>query len=125
VLHAAGFTPRRLQPADFAALLGFGIGLTDLAKHTSGVDRTLRDGDLDRMRLEATLMRWKPEALAFTSRFAAEAFLAPGTLRGFGEQQAPPGGPRLFVLPSPSGANAHWPSQRHHWHDAARALGFA
>lgn len=124
-LQAAGFTPERVQPAAFATLLGLGIGLTDLAKRASGVDRSLRSSDFDRMRLLATLDRWKPAALAFTSKRAAAAFHAPGATLAFGAQPAIAGLPRLFVLPSTSGSNAHWPAQQHHWREAARALGFA
>lgn len=31
-IHAAGITPRRYQPGEFAALLELGIGFTDLSK---------------------------------------------------------------------------------------------
>jgi len=125
VLHEAGFTPRRLCPAAYPELIGHGIGLTDLAKSISGVDSALRPADLDVMRLILMLDRYRPAALAFTSRFAGAAFLGARAVQGFGEQPGRPGLPRLFVLPSPSGQNAHWPAQRHHWREAAVALGFA
>lgn len=123
VLHEAGFTPRRLVPAEFPRLLDWGIGLTDLAKHASGVDSRLRSGDFDPMRLTAAIRLFAPAALAFTSQRAAAVFL--GATPRFGRQPDLPGLPAVFVLPSTSGNNAHWPRQRHHWDEAARALGFA
>jgi TDG/mug DNA glycosylase family protein len=38
-LHEVGLTPIELPPSDYAKLLDYGIGLTDLAKGTSGPDR--------------------------------------------------------------------------------------
>lgn len=122
-LHEAGFTPRRLRPEEFPALLDWGIGLTDLAKHASGVDSVLRNDDFDAMRLHNSLRRWRPAALAFTSLRAATVFL--DSAPRFGEQPAVAGLPRIFVLPSTSGNNAHWPRQRHHWQECARLTGFA
>jgi double-stranded uracil-DNA glycosylase len=38
ILHAIGLTPRRLDPSEFRLLAEWGIGLTDIAKHVSGMD---------------------------------------------------------------------------------------
>jgi TDG/mug DNA glycosylase family protein len=122
-LHAAGFTPHRLAPEAFRELLPLGIGLTDLAKRVSGVDKALRPGDLDAERLKAAIRMWHPGAIAFTSAAAARHGL--GRDAPFGETASPFPGTRLLVLPSPSAANGHWARQAHHWHAAARALGFA
>ena len=40
-LHAIGLTPRLLPPAEFAELPRYGVGLTDIAKHVSGMDKEL------------------------------------------------------------------------------------
>ena len=45
-LHAIGLTPRRLKPEDYPELPQWGLGLTDLAKHVSGMDRDLPAGAL-------------------------------------------------------------------------------
>jgi TDG/mug DNA glycosylase family protein len=37
-LHAVGLTPRLFAPAEFPLLPSLGIGLTDIAKHVSGMD---------------------------------------------------------------------------------------
>ena len=45
-LYAAGLTPRLLQPEEFDQLPQWGLGLTDIAKHVSGMDRELPPGAL-------------------------------------------------------------------------------
>ncbi len=47
-LHAFGLTPRKLRPEDYAELPQWGLGLTDIAKHVSGMDRELPPGALGR-----------------------------------------------------------------------------
>ena len=44
----AGLTPRRLAPAEYALAPRFGLGLTDIAKRASGMDRELPAGALGR-----------------------------------------------------------------------------
>ena len=47
-LHAFGLTPRKLRPEDYPELPQWGLGLTDIAKHVSGMDRQLPPGALGR-----------------------------------------------------------------------------
>jgi TDG/mug DNA glycosylase family protein len=112
-LHGAGLTPRLLQPEEFADLPQWGLGLTDIAKHLSGMDRELPPAALGReacaelkARIEAASPRW----LAFTSLTAGRRYL--GRAAGFGEQTDRIGKTRLWVLPSPSPA-AGWNWGRH------------
>lgn len=130
VLHQAGFTPRRLRPEAFAELPGLGIGLTDLAKTQSGVDRLVRVTQADRDRLLGTIRATRPQALAFTSgRTAALALgLKAPRFGRLADALRPPGFPPVFVLPSTSGANnGNWDKGGYHavWVAAALALGFA
>ena len=112
ILHAAGFTPRRFHPGEYAQLLDLGIGLTDLCKDHSGNDDELPRGALDAAVLRAKLERYQPEAVAFTSKNAAKAFL--GREVNYGWQPEMVGKTRLFVLPSPSGqATRFWDES--HW----------
>jgi double-stranded uracil-DNA glycosylase len=106
-LHAAGFTPRRFHPSEYAQLLELGIGLTDLCKGHSGNDDELPAGALDRAALQSKIERYRPAVVAFTSKNAAQAFL--GRSVGYGWQDERVGETRLFVLPSPSGqATRFW-----------------
>lgn len=129
-LQAAGFTRCLLRPAEYRRLARAGIGLTDLCKTASGMDRELLPADFDAPGFCLRMARWQPGAIAFTSKEAAAAALGlPPAALGFGArtESAPPelAFARIFVLPSPSGANGHWAKLRHHWDEAAIALGFA
>lgn len=106
-LHAAGFTPRRFLPGEYAQLLDLKIGLTDLCKGHSGNDDELPQGALDAVALRRKIERYRPGAVAFTSKNAAQAFL--GRAVDYGWQPETVGRTRLFVLPSPSGqATRFW-----------------
>ena len=115
-LYAAGLTPRLVKPEEFGLLPQWGLGLTDIAKHSSGMDRELPQGTLGReacAALEARIAAAKPNWLAFTSLSAGRRYL--GRAAGFGEQPERIGGTRLWVLPSPS-PTAGWNWTRHgHW----------
>ena len=106
-LFEAGLTPRQLAPAEFPQLSGYGIGLTDLAKHHSGNDNQLPRDAFDIPSLIARIEHHAPHLLAFTSKHAARAVL--GHAVDYGLQRERIGRTRLFVLPSPSGqARGHW-----------------
>ncbi len=107
-LHAVGLTPRLYAPSEFALLPALGIGLTDIAKHVSGMDNELPPQSLGRDAVEALRARIAanaPRILAFTSLTGGKRFAGPRT--GFGAQPAPFGKTKIWVLPSPSPA-AHW-----------------
>jgi double-stranded uracil-DNA glycosylase len=125
-LHAFGLTPRQLRPEDYAELPQWGLGLTDIAKHVSGVDRELPPGVLGReacAALEAKMIAAEPAWLAFTSLTAGRRYL--GWPAGFGEQPERIGRTRLWLLPSPSPtAGWNWERNAHWWRmlaDAARS----
>ena len=62
-LHAFGLTPRKLNPEDYPELAQWGLGLTDIAKHVSGMDRELPTGALGReacAALEAKIIAAEP-----------------------------------------------------------------
>jgi len=129
MLHEAGFTSRRLRPEDFSELPGLGIGLTDLAKTQSGVDRVVRVTQADRDRLLGAIRAAQPRALAFTSGRTAALALGLKTV-AFGpldDALRPAGFPPIFVLPSTSGSNnGNWDRNGYdaYWMDTAMTLGF-
>ncbi|MCB9133368.1 MAG: mismatch-specific DNA-glycosylase [Anaerolineales bacterium] len=116
-LYEIGLTPRRLQPKEFREVLSFGLGLTDLVKAVSGVDTQLRDEHFDRERLRATILRYAPKILAFTSKRAGSEFLDRPVKYGLQPEKV--GSTALFVLPSPSGAARRWWDVRQ-WQELAR-----
>jgi double-stranded uracil-DNA glycosylase len=120
-LHVVGLTPRLLAPRDFATLPTFGLGLTDIAKSVSGMDKQLPAGALGRGPCEAMARRIaaaRPAILAFTSLTAGRRYLRRDA--GFGEQAETIGATRIWLLPSPSPA-ANWNWDEAWWRALAEA----
>lgn len=116
-LYTVGLTPRQLHPAEFAEVMRYGVGLTDLAKYVSGNDDTLNPHDFDPMALADKVYRLRPKVLAFTSKTAGSIFLGSKRI-AFGLQPKTIGATSVFVLPSPSGlARRSWDIA--HWEAAA------
>lgn len=89
-------------------MLEHGIGLTDLAKQTSGVDRDLTRTDFDREAVVSKVLHYSPRFLAFTSKASAKVFLERDQVH-YGLLEDTLGKTRIFVLPSPSGAaRGYW-----------------
>jgi double-stranded uracil-DNA glycosylase len=111
-LHEIGLTDHVYRPAEYPALAGLGIGLTDLAKAVHGRDHALVAGDDDPAALAAKIARHRPRILAFTSKRPARVFLkaCPGRIEApYGRlPETVCGGVAVFVLPSPSGAARRW-----------------
>lgn len=109
-LAETGLTPRRLTPEEDHLMPGFGLGLTDLAKHVAGQDAQIPASAYAPDRLVALVGEWQPRAVAFTSLTAARIGL--GARRAAAGRQADD--PRmpgvvLWALPSPSGlARSHF-----------------
>ncbi len=105
-LCQVGFTPRLYEPSEFRKLLDLRIGLTDVAKGKAGVDADLKRSDFAPGALNAKMLRFKPQVLAFTSKAAWRAWkvLPSNQAVSWGWQDETLGGTRIYVLPSPSGA---------------------
>ena len=107
-LHAVGLTPERLAPQRYPELLTLRLGLTDLNKTEVGSDHELSPEAMDAQSLHAKLRRYRPAAIAFTSKHAASLALgvkAPA----YGRQVELLEGAVAFVLASPSGrARSFW-----------------
>jgi TDG/mug DNA glycosylase family protein len=116
-LFAVGLTPRPLAPHEFAELIRWNMGLTDLAKHTAGSDRVLARWHFDAGRLRGIIAEQRPQFVAFTGKRAAEEFL--GRAVGYGALSEKIGSSRLFVLPSSSGAARRFWDPRH-WQELSR-----
>jgi double-stranded uracil-DNA glycosylase len=73
-LHEVGLTPIELRSEEYARLIDYGIGLTDLAKGAFGADANLKPEDFDRMRLSGAIKTMSPGAVAFNGKTAAAQF---------------------------------------------------
>ena len=103
LLAETGLTPRLFTPEDDHLLLGLGIGLTDLAKDVSGMDRDIPSKSYTPQRLAALIGDLRPARLAFTSLTAAKIALGKAHSAGRAASLLFPDLP-IWVLPSPSGA---------------------
>ncbi len=108
-LHAAGFTPRRLQPHEDAELLDLGIGVTNIASRpTRAADELAREELVAGAReLDALVRADRPRLVAVVGLTAYRtAFARPKAVMGL--QAETIGGRPVWVLPNPSGLNAHY-----------------
>ena len=112
-LHRSGFTPRPLRPAEQGELPGYGLGITNLvARGTARADElTAVELAAGGRTLVRKIRRFRPAwvavlgVTAFRTAFADRAATVgpwSGTL----------GGVRVWVLPNPSGLNAHYTLDR-------------
>ena len=122
-LHQIGLTPLQLEPAQFREVTRYGIGLTDIAKQTSGADSTLKPADFDAGALREKILTHAPRVLAFNGKRAAQAFYERTSL-AYGRQPEPLNTTWVVVLPSTSGAARRFWDVRH-WHDLADLLAFS
>jgi TDG/mug DNA glycosylase family protein len=108
-LHAAGFTPRRLAPHEDRLLPSFGIGVANIVSRPTRAAAELTVAELREgaARLESTVRAWTPQLVAVVGIVAYRAaFARPGA--DLGLQDEPVGGRPVWVLPNPSGLNAHY-----------------
>jgi len=108
-MHAGGFTPTLFSPFEEARLLDLGYGITNL------VDRATATADqLTRDELQRGAKRLAKKARSHEPRFVAvigltayrTAFNRPRAL--LGRQPEPIENAVIWVLPNPSGLNAHY-----------------
>jgi double-stranded uracil-DNA glycosylase len=108
-LHGAGFTERLLSPWTECELLKHRCGVTNLvARATTSADE-LGAAELvaGRRRLLSTVRRYAPECVAVLGVGAYRtAFARPRA--ALGRQPERLGGAVLWLLPNPSGLNAHY-----------------
>ncbi|MEV5734659.1 G/U mismatch-specific DNA glycosylase [Streptomyces sp. NPDC052292] len=109
VLHLSGFTPRLLAPAEQAELLTYGLGITNMvARATARADELTAEEYAEGGRLlTAKVARLRPRWLAVVGVTAYRAAFQERGAR-VGPQEGAVGGSRVWVLPNPSGLNAHW-----------------
>ncbi len=108
-LHAAGFTPRTLDPSEERQLLPLGYGITNVVPRATATAAELSTEELRTggQRLRALARRYHPRALAVVGISAYRtAFDRPRAQ--LGRQPETINSTILWVLPNPSGLNAHY-----------------
>ncbi|MFF9012117.1 G/U mismatch-specific DNA glycosylase [Streptomyces sp. NPDC014870] len=112
VLERSGFTPRLLKPAEQEELLGYGLGITNVVARATARADELSDeefregGRLLTRRVERLRPRWLAVVgiTAYRTAFGERRAVV-------GPQERTIGTTRIWVLPNPSGLNAHWTLQ--------------
>jgi TDG/mug DNA glycosylase family protein len=109
VLHRSGFTPRLMKPSEQGELPSYGLGITNVvARATARADelsaQEYREGG---RLLSAKVERLRPGWLAVVGVTAYRAAFE-DRKAVIGPQERTIGDTRVWVLPNPSGLNAHW-----------------
>jgi TDG/mug DNA glycosylase family protein len=108
-LHEAGFTDRLLDPADTAAIQAAGLGITNLVSRATARADELSDAEIRAgvEPLRALVSSWRPGHVAFLG--ISTYRIAFGLPRAaVGRQPETFEAAAVWVLPNPSGLNAHY-----------------
>jgi len=108
-LHKAGFTPRLLRPDEEQELLIYGYGITNIVERATVAAAELRFDELAKggQQLRKKVEQYQPQVVAVLGISAYRlAFNVPRAT--LGEQPAMIEKTQLYVLPNPSGLNAHY-----------------
>jgi double-stranded uracil-DNA glycosylase len=110
LLFEAGLVGEPLTFAEDRRLLEWGLGLTNLvARPTSGIDElTPAEYVAGRRTLERKIARWSPRVVALVGLTLARTLGPPRSTLAIGPQPWPLAGRPVFVVPNPSGRNAHY-----------------
>jgi TDG/mug DNA glycosylase family protein len=107
-LHRSGFTPRQLDPSEQDTLLGLGLGITNVVARATARADELTVAELVE---GGCVLREKTDLLAprWLAVVGVTAYRAAFNLRNavVGPQDEAIGATRVWVLPNPSGLNAH------------------
>lgn len=108
-LYAAGFTERLFAPSEERELLVKGYGITNVVERATATAAELSAEEFvaGGRRLESRVRRFRPQYLAVLGVGAYRtAFAQPKAQLGL--QNEGIGATRVWVLPNPSGLNAHY-----------------
>src|SRR5262245_36115083 len=107
-LYASGFTPRLVSPYDEHELLGWRLGITNIVNRASARADELTEQELlaGAAVLKKKVRRHAPRAVAILGVTAYRAAFARPRAR-LGRQPDPLAASTVWVLPNPSGLNAH------------------
>lgn len=108
-LYGGGFTPRLFSPFESDLLLDLHLGITNVVSRATARADELSDDELRAggKRLEAKVKRWRPTVVAFVGIGPYRVVSGVKEAR-VGLQEPLFGGSHAWVLPNPSGLNAHY-----------------
>jgi len=108
-LLQAGFTPRLLHPSEERELLTFGYGITNLVPRATATADELSPDELiaGQRKLKARVKRYQPQVVAILGISAYRIAFAKRAVT-LGQQTDQLAHAVVWVLPNPSGLNAHY-----------------
>ena len=108
-LYGAGFTDRLLEPSEERLLLDTGCGITNLVRRATATAAALSHAELvdGRLELGRKVEHYAPRYVAVLGIGAYRTAFAQRRAI-LGEQPEPLGSTPVWVLPNPSGLNAHY-----------------
>jgi len=108
-LYCGGFTPRLFSPFEETLLLDLKLGITNVVERATARADELTDDELHSggQRLKAKVERWRPTVIAFVG-IGPYRVVTGVKDAGVGLQKSQFGGSHAWVLPNPSGLNAHY-----------------
>jgi TDG/mug DNA glycosylase family protein len=108
-LYGGGFTPRLFSPFEESLLLDLKLGITNVVERATARADELTDDELRAggKRLDAKVKRWRPTVVAFVGIGPYRVITGVRDAR-VGLQADRFGGRHAWVLPNPSGLNAHY-----------------
>ncbi|AKD05073.1 G/U mismatch-specific DNA glycosylase [Pontibacter korlensis] len=112
-LHAAGFTPELYQPHQERDLVQLGYGITNIVSRATANAAELSKAELIEggITLVEKVILYQPRVLALLGLSAYRIAFGKATA-DIGLQEQTIGQTRLWVLPNPSGLNAHFPPKK-------------
>jgi TDG/mug DNA glycosylase family protein len=108
-LHLSGFTPRQLHPSEKGELLALGLGITNVVART-----TARADELTSEEIIAGGRTLRRKVRRYAPRYLAVLGLGPYRIAfgakaaAVGPQPQTIGDTEVWLLPNPSGLNAHY-----------------
>jgi TDG/mug DNA glycosylase family protein len=108
-LHASGFTDRVLGPFEEEVLLEYGLGITNFVNRATATMVGITSDELRKgaVGLERKVKRYRPRFVAILGLTSYRtAFGRPDAV--VGPQEHTIGASRVWLLPNPSGLNAHY-----------------
>ena len=108
-LHLSGFTPRLLHPSEERELLTYGYGITNLVSRATATADELAPAELvaGRRRLISKVKRYQPQVVAILGISAYRTAFGQKAVT-LGRQTERLANTVVWVLPNPSGLNAHY-----------------
>src|ERR1700759_4956246 len=108
-LHDGGFTPRLYSPFESDRLLDLDLGITNVVDRATARADELTNDELRAggKRLAAKVKRWQPTVVAFVG-IGPYRIVSGVKDASVGLQKDLFGGSHAWVLPNPSGLNAHY-----------------